>query len=86
MSTTTEQAPATAASSAGPKRRYLLDRERFLGPAMLLPSVLYLAVLVAFPLILAILYSFSDITVGKPGIRFTGWNTWKSVIHDPVFR
>jgi multiple sugar transport system permease protein len=53
---------------------------------MLLPSVLYLVVLVAFPLVLAIVYSFSDITVGKPGIRFTGLDTWKAVVHDPVFR
>ena len=86
MSTTTEQAGAATGSVTPQRRRYLLDREGFLGPAMLLPSVLYLAALVAFPLILAILYSFSDITVGKPGIRFTGLSTWKAVLHDPVFR
>jgi multiple sugar transport system permease protein len=77
---------ATTQPVTARRSRYLLDRERFLGPVMLLPSVVYLAAVVAFPLILAILYSFSDITVGRPGIRFTGLDTWKAVLRDPVFR
>ncbi len=68
-----------------PKRRYLLDRERVLGPVLLLPAVVFLVALVGFPLVLAILYAFSDITVGDPALHLTGLSTVRAVLHDPVF-
>ena len=46
----------------------LFDRECVLGPLLLLPAVIYIVALVGFPLVLAILYSFSDVTVGDQSI------------------
>ena len=66
--------------------RYLLDRERVLGPLLLLPAVVYLLALVAFPLVMAILYAFTDITTGNPVLHFVGLDTFRAVLQDPVFR
>ncbi|HYU03951.1 MAG TPA: sugar ABC transporter permease [Jatrophihabitantaceae bacterium] len=67
------------------RRRYLFDRERVLGPALLLPAVLYLVAVVGYPLVLAILYAFSDVTTGSQTLHFVGWSTFRSAIDDPVF-
>ena len=53
---------------------------------MLLPSVVYIAALVAIPFLLAIAYSFSDITAGDPSLDFVGLRQYREVIGDPVFR
>ena len=43
----------------GPRReRYLLDSERLLGPALMAPAVIYLILVVGYPLVLAFLRSF----------------------------
>ncbi len=67
------------------RRRYLFDRERVLGPALLLPAVLYLVAVVGYPLVLAILYAFSDVTTGSQTLHLVGWSTFRSAIDDPVF-
>jgi multiple sugar transport system permease protein len=80
-------APETLARGrAGRRRRYLLDREGVLGPLLLLPSVAYLLALVGFPLLMAILYAFTDITTGHPVLHFVGLATFRNVLHDAVFR
>jgi multiple sugar transport system permease protein len=68
------------------KWRYLLDREGVLGSLMLMPAVLYMVVLVGFPLVLAIAYSFSDVTIGDQQIHFVGLETFDRVIHNATFR
>jgi multiple sugar transport system permease protein len=84
--TRAEEAPArTRGIPPGPRRRYLLDRERILGPVFLLPAVVFLVAVVGFPLVLAILYGFTNVTVGSPGLHFTGLDTFQAVLHDPVF-
>ncbi|HEX9344067.1 MAG TPA: hypothetical protein VF995_10685, partial [Actinomycetota bacterium] len=68
----------TAAAEAGTRvrrQRYLLDREGVLGPLLLLPAVAYLAILVAFPLVMAIVYAFTSITTGNPALHFVGLQT-----------
>jgi len=77
---------ATVAVSDVPHRRYLLDKEGVLGPLFLLPSVVYLVALVGFPLVLAILYAFTNVTIGHLVLHFVGLSTFKSAIEDPVFR
>lgn len=71
-------------------RRYLMDNERVLGPLMLAPAVLYIVALVGFPLVLAVLYAFSNVTVGDPRINgagdFVGLDNFRSVWNDDVFR
>jgi multiple sugar transport system permease protein len=65
--------------------RYLFDRDAVLGPALLMPSVLYLAGLVGFPLVLVFLYAFSDVTTGSTGLQLTGLATFEATVRDPVF-
>lgn len=81
-------APATVPRSQG--RRYLFDNERVLGPLLLFPAIVYILALVGFPLILAVLYAFSDVTVGDPRIRgaenFVGFDNFRAVFNDGVFR
>lgn len=85
MSTTT-----VPQNTAAPRERYLLERDRVLGPLFMLPAVLYILALVGFPLVLAVLYSFSSVTVGDPSIDsfddFVGFRNFRSVFDDPVFR
>lgn len=67
-------------------RRYLLDRDEVLAPLMLLPSIVYIVVLVAIPFFLAIAYSVSDVTVGDPSFDYVGLRNFRAVLKDPVFR
>ncbi|HEX9355834.1 MAG TPA: sugar ABC transporter permease [Streptosporangiaceae bacterium] len=72
--------------TAAPRRaRYLLDRERLLGPALVTPAVVYLVLVVAYPLVLAFLYAFSDVTTGSQSLHFVGFQTFIAAVKDPVF-
>ncbi len=88
MNATPVTAPAPAATSR--ERRYLFDNERVLGSLMLFPAVVYILALVGFPLILAVLYSFTNVTVGSPHITgtddFVGLRNFREVLNDNVFR
>ena len=75
-----------AVPAPAPKRRYLFDRDGVLAPIMLLPSVVYILALVAFPFFLAIAYSLSDVTVGDPSFDYVGLRNFRAVLKDPVFR
>ena len=82
---TVAQRPA-AEITMGPRReRYLLDRERLLGPALLAPAVVYLILVVGYPLVLAFLYAFSDVTTGSLSLHFVGFQTFVAAVKDPVF-
>lgn len=89
MSAPTFEAPVRRDLATG-KERFWLDRDSVLGPLMLLPAVVYILALVGFPLILAVLYAFSNVTVGNP--RIDGWNdfvgldNFRAVFSDSVFR
>ena len=70
----------------GPRReRYLLDSERLLGPALMAPAVVYLILVVGYPLVLAFLYAFSDATTGSQSLHFAGLQTFIAAVKDPVF-
>lgn len=72
----------------GDSRGYMFDRERVLGPILLLPAILYIVALVGFPLVLATLYAFTDVTVGDPHIGRNDWvglDNFRSILDDPVF-
>jgi multiple sugar transport system permease protein len=79
-----------AAVSPEREERYLLERDRVLGPLMLLPAVMYILALVGFPLVLAVLYAFTNVTVGDPHITwgedFVGFDNFQAVWDDGVFR
>jgi len=63
----------------------LADREGFLAPLFLLPAVIYIIALVAFPLVLAIAFAFSDVTVGNPSFDWVGFDNFQAIFDDPVF-
>ena len=89
MSAPTFETPVRRDLTAS-KERYWLDRDSILGPLMLLPAVAYILALVGFPLILAVLYAFSNVTVGNPRIDslddFVGLDNFRAVFNDTVFR
>jgi multiple sugar transport system permease protein len=76
---------ATIRARPARRRRYTLERDGVLGSLMLGPAVLYLVLVVGYPLVLAIMYSFSDVTVGSSRFDFAGLATFKTAIHDPHF-
>jgi ABC-type sugar transport system permease subunit len=63
----------------------LSDREGFLAPLFLLPAVVYIIALVAIPLLLAIAFAFSDVTVGDPSFDWVGLANFEGIFDDPVF-
>ncbi len=80
-------APAAVQPAARPSvPRYWMDREGILGPVMLLPVVVYIVALVGFPLVLALIYSFSDVTVGDQTINWVGFETFSQAMANPTFR
>jgi multiple sugar transport system permease protein len=66
-------------------RTTLADREGFLAPIFLLPAVVYIIALVAIPLLLAIAFAFSDVTVGDPSFEWVGLRNFDAIFDDPVF-
>jgi multiple sugar transport system permease protein len=60
-------------------------RQRWLGPAMFLPAILYVLALVGVPFVLAFFYSMGDVTVGSVGYRFVGLENFISVLQNPAF-
>jgi len=69
----------------GQARRGLADRDGLLAPLFLLPSVLYIIALVAFPFFLALAFSFTDITTGDPSLDFAGLRNYRAIFDDPIF-
>src|ERR671922_2866205 len=63
----------------------LADREGFLAPLFLLPAVVYIIALVAIPLLLAVAFAFSDVTVGDPSFEWVGLRNFDAIFDDPVF-
>jgi multiple sugar transport system permease protein len=66
-------------------RRRLADRENFLAWVLLLPSVVYIVGLVGLPLLLAIAFSFSDVTAGDPSFDWDGLSNYGQIFDDSVF-
>jgi len=60
--------------------------DRWLGPAMFLPAIAYILALVGVPLVLAVLYAFSDARIGTSGIHLVGFENFRSVLESPSFR
>ena len=67
------------------ERGKLADRAGFLAPLFLLPAVVYIIALVALPLLLALSFAFSDVTVGDPSFDWVGLRNFDAIFDDPVF-
>lgn len=63
----------------------LADREGVLARLMLLPAIVYIVALVAVPFVVAIAYSFSDVTAGDPSFDWVGLENYRANWEDPVF-
>jgi multiple sugar transport system permease protein len=66
--------------------RFFFDNEKVLGLLMIAPAVVYILALVGFPLILAFVYSFSDITIGSSHYGFVGLENIKNLLAEFEFR
>lgn len=60
-------------------RRPLLDRERPLGYALVLPAVIYLALFIAYPFFMSIWLSLSDAHTGNRHWGFIGFDNYSKV-------
>jgi multiple sugar transport system permease protein len=67
------------------RRATLADREGFLASLFLLPAVVYIIALVALPLLVALAFAFSDVTVGDPSFDWVGLRNFEAIFDDPVF-
>src|SRR4029453_262408 len=79
---TTEPSGARAGRRAA---RHFADNERQMARWFLLPSILYVVVLVAVPFFLAIGFAFSDVTAGDPSFQWAGLRPFERALDDPVF-
>jgi multiple sugar transport system permease protein len=70
----------------GGRRRYLLEQPGFLAALLISPAVLFIGVLVAAPLVLAVYLSFTDATAGSLTGKWVGLGNYRSALHDQIFR
>jgi multiple sugar transport system permease protein len=61
------------------------DNERWLGGVLLAPAVIYVAALVGFPFVLAIMYSLTDVTVGTRVLHWVGLANFARLIESATF-
>jgi multiple sugar transport system permease protein len=64
----------------------VIRRQRWLGPVMFMPAILYIVALVGLPVVLAIVYSVGDVKVGSQGYHFVGLHNFVNVLKNPAFR
>jgi multiple sugar transport system permease protein len=62
-----------------------MRRQRWLGPAMFMPAILYIVILVGVPFVMAFVYSVGDVKVGSEGYHFVGLHNFASVLKSPTF-
>lgn len=62
-----------------------IKRDRnWLGFWFMLPAMAFLLLFLAYPLVLGIYMSFTDIRIGRPG-QFIGWENYAWLWEDPIF-
>jgi len=79
--------PTSALIAARPKRNAsLIDNERWVGPLLLGPAVLYIVLLIGVPFFMAFYYSVSNTTTGGGSMGFVGLRNFTNVIGTPKFQ
>jgi multiple sugar transport system permease protein len=63
-----------------------LDNERWLGPLLIGPAVLYIFLLVGVPFFMALYYSVSNTTTGGGTMGFVGLRNFTAVVDTPKFQ
>ena len=85
MGTATRAVPSE--DVAGARRRLTrLTREALLGYGLITPVVLYLLVLIAYPFLLSIYFSLSNVTVAGGDGGFAGLRHYQELLGDEVFQ
>ena len=78
---------AVSASAAGARRRLPRPtREALVGYGLITPVVLYLLVLIAYPFLLSIYFSVSNVTVAGGDSGFAGFRHYQDLLGDEVFQ
>lgn len=65
--------------------QHVLDDERWLGRLLIAPALIYIALLVGFPFVLALIYSVSNITVGTRDFEFVGLDNFRHLLSSGTF-
>lgn len=87
MDSRVETATATGDLARSPRRAMpIIDSERWLGPLLIGPAVLYIVLLVGLPFLMAIYYSVSNTTTGGGTLGFVGLRNFTNVIGTPKFQ
>ncbi|HEU4344257.1 MAG TPA: sugar ABC transporter permease [Candidatus Binatia bacterium] len=71
---------------ARPRAAFILDSERWLGPLLIGPAILYIVLLVAAPFFMALYYSLSNTTTGGGTLGFVGLRNFINVVGTPKFQ
>ena len=53
---------------------------------MFAPAVVYIALLIGVPFVLAVLYAFSDARIGSTSFHLVGLENFRSILNSPSFR
>ena len=64
----------------------IIDSERWLGPLLIGPAVLYIVLLVGLPFFMALYYSVSNTTTGGGTLGFVGLRNFTDVVGTPKFQ
>src|SRR3954451_8012474 len=76
---------ATFDEAAPPRRQRLLEDERWLALALLVPTMVLLGLFIAYPFVRGILLSVTSSRVGVPG-DFVGLANFHKIWNDSIFR
>jgi multiple sugar transport system permease protein len=81
MASSQAHAPASAHLLA-----FLINRPQWLGPVMIAPAVIYIALVVGLPFFLALYYSFTNITAGSRSLEFVGLRNFIGILDTAKFQ
>jgi multiple sugar transport system permease protein len=73
-------------AGAGARFGHLLDSEWIFGYALVAPAVIYIVLLVGYPVAIALWFTVSDASVSHPIAGFTGLQNLRFVLDDDVFK
>jgi multiple sugar transport system permease protein len=79
-------APPARPGGQVPWHRTPQGKSRLLGIAMFSPAIVYLALLIGVPFVLAFVYAFTDVKVGSVSSHFVGLQNFRSILESPSFR
>jgi multiple sugar transport system permease protein len=79
-----ERRPYASAPRRGPVTR-LLEDERWLALVLMIPTLVLLALFIAYPFVKGVALSVTDAKVGVPG-QFVGLDNFRALANDGIFR